>query len=207
MITNLVFKRTVNIEGSQRTEMKIIKVKVDGIKSSEGWSLVSSADICTFDDQSVINNEGINIDKLPEVVLCEAALPTKAEIDKEIEHAVATNDDKYENIKEFYTNIAGTACLIRRDGCIRIAYRKGRSGNKVTPNRVCIDDNVKSKFFKDVRGLKGENTSDWFISEKDSRSYFDFWSIWMDEIYQEDRNNAIKLMIFEDSRKNGSNKK
>ena len=207
MITNLVFKRTINIEGSQKTEMKIIKVKIDGIKSSEGWSLVSSADICTFDDQSEISDHGVLIDKLPGVVLCEDALSTKAEIDKDINHAAVVNEAKYENIKEFYTNVSGTACLIRRDGCIRIAYRKGRSGNKVTPNRVCIDDNVKSKFFKDVRALKGEDTSDWFISEKDSRSYFDFWSKWMEEIYQEDRNNAIKLMIFEDSRKNDSSKK
>lgn len=198
MITNLVFKRTVNIEGSQKIEMKIIKVKIDGIKSSEGWSLVSSADICTFDDQSVMDTEGIRIDKLPEVVLCSDTLPAKAEIDKDPEYMLAVNAYKYENIKEFYTNISGTACLIRRDGCIRITYRKGRSGNKVTPNKVCIDDNVKSKFFKDVRELKGENTSDWFISEKDSRSYFDFWSRWIDDIYQEDRSNAIKLMIFEE---------
>lgn len=63
MITNLVFKRTVNIEGSQKTEMKIVKVKIDGIRSSEGWSLVSNADICTFDDQSEISDYGISRDK------------------------------------------------------------------------------------------------------------------------------------------------
>lgn len=198
MITNLVFKRTVNIEGSQKTEMKIIKVKIDGIRSAEGWSLVSSADICTFDDQSEISDHGISTDKLPEVVLCEDALSNKVGIDEDTNHAETVNQAKYENIKEFYTNISGTACLIRRDGRIRIAYRKGPSSDKVTPNKVCIDDHVKSKFFKDVRALKGECTSDWFISEKDSKSYFDFWNNWMDEIYQEDRNNAIKLMIFED---------
>ena len=44
MITNLVFKRTVNIEGSTRTEMKIIEVMLPELKSSEGWTLVSSAD-------------------------------------------------------------------------------------------------------------------------------------------------------------------
>lgn len=115
MITNLVFKRTVNIEGSQKTEMKIIKVKIDGIKSSEGWSLVSSADICTFDDQSEISDHRISRDNLSEVVLCEDALPTKTEIDKDINHAAMVNESKYENIKEFYTDTPGTACLIRRD--------------------------------------------------------------------------------------------
>lgn len=44
MITNLVFKRTVNVEGSTRTEMKIIEVMLPDLKSSEGWTLVSSAD-------------------------------------------------------------------------------------------------------------------------------------------------------------------
>ena len=44
MITNLVFKRTINVEGSSRTEMKIIEVMIPELKSSEGWTLVSSAD-------------------------------------------------------------------------------------------------------------------------------------------------------------------
>ena len=44
MRTNLVFKRTANIEGSPRTEMKIIEVNIPELKSSEGWTLVSSAD-------------------------------------------------------------------------------------------------------------------------------------------------------------------
>ena len=44
MRTNLVFKRTVNIEGSSRTEMKIIEVNIPELKGSEGWTLVSSAD-------------------------------------------------------------------------------------------------------------------------------------------------------------------
>ncbi len=48
MITNLVFKRTVNIEGSSRTEMKIVEINVPEIKASEGWSLVSSADKVTL---------------------------------------------------------------------------------------------------------------------------------------------------------------
>ena len=48
MITNLVFKRTVNIEGSNRTEMKIIEINVPEIKASEGWTLVSSADKVTM---------------------------------------------------------------------------------------------------------------------------------------------------------------
>ncbi|MBO5712196.1 MAG: hypothetical protein J6R47_05090 [Acholeplasmatales bacterium] len=48
MITNLVFKRTVNIEGSSRTEMKIVEINIPEIKASEGWSLVSSADKVTL---------------------------------------------------------------------------------------------------------------------------------------------------------------
>lgn len=44
MKTNLVFKRTVNIEGSSRTEMKIIEVNIPELRSNEGWVLVSSAD-------------------------------------------------------------------------------------------------------------------------------------------------------------------
>ena len=44
MITNLVFQRTANVEGSSRTEMKIIEVMIPELKSSEGWTLVSSAD-------------------------------------------------------------------------------------------------------------------------------------------------------------------
>lgn len=44
MVTNLVFKRTVQIEGSSRTEMKIIEVNIPELKSNEGWTLVSCAD-------------------------------------------------------------------------------------------------------------------------------------------------------------------
>lgn len=44
MVTNLVFKRTVTTEGSSRTEMKIIEVDIPELRSSEGWTLVSSAD-------------------------------------------------------------------------------------------------------------------------------------------------------------------
>lgn len=44
MKTNLVFKRIVNVEGHQQTEMKIIEVYIPELKSNEGWTLVSNAD-------------------------------------------------------------------------------------------------------------------------------------------------------------------
>ena len=69
MITNLVFKRTVNIEGSQKTEMKIIKVEIDGIRASEGWTLVENVDQVAFADQPLLKGERILVDKLPERLL------------------------------------------------------------------------------------------------------------------------------------------
>ena len=44
MITNLVFKRNINSEGTTCTELKTINLNIPGIKKSERWELVGMFD-------------------------------------------------------------------------------------------------------------------------------------------------------------------
>ena len=209
MVTNLLFKRVVNVEGHHTTEMKIVKVSISELKSSEGWQLVSSADKVTFHDNtpSVEDSkkrieEALKINNNQKITnpSNEATLQdyTKPEVDALIENALISNS-KYDKIKEIPSNCPGTACLVRVKDTIRITYRRGKKANDSTPNRVCINDYDKQHFFNAVKKNRGTNTDIWCLEITDPE--YEHWNSAMDKYYQEQRSNYIKYLISQESRK------
>ncbi len=57
MLTNLVFKRVVNVNGINKTEMKVVKVDIPQIERGEGWTLSGHADSVDISDMAVEENK------------------------------------------------------------------------------------------------------------------------------------------------------
>ena len=253
MITNLVFKRTVNIEGSNRTEMKIVEINVPEIKASEGWTLVSSADKVTMSPRVTGEKAVSNVaeyelgkeleDKEVDITENRDADPDKAtdflnnlivgvsqtnantvaecnclnaQTDKDaldrfkrlaaaqsVNVAYKPEDEpkpvdvrkEMEKLEEYPSSVPGTACLIRKNGEIKIAYRKGKKANMNTPNRICINDADKQSFFNAVRadnGGRGE-IRDWKLVHREGIfDKYDTWNAFMDEEYILRKNEYIR---------------
>ena len=257
MITNLLFKRAVNIEGSSRTEMKIIEVNIPELKCNEGWTLVSSADKVEqikINEDKPIPNHVDGVDKATDFLnnlivgmsnsnaqssqeVIEKSVTQSANIDiKEANNSelltnIATIKteiyDKVEEIKktepkglvgtineaykltpppinpdkvvEFKSPINGTACLIRKNDVIRIAYRKGKQANITNPNRICISDRDKQSFFNAVRACNPTSIiTDWCLTPKDH--HFKHWNAFMDNEYQEQKREYIRIENMEKKR-------
>ena len=253
MRTNLLFKRTVNIEGSSRTEMKIIEVNIPELKSNEGWTLVSSADKVEqikLDEDKLVPNHVDGVDRATDFLnnlimglsnsnaqsdqdiiertstesaninIKEAdrlelltniakvkneAYDTIDEIKKTVPEAkglTGSTDEAYkltpppinsDKIIEFRSPINGTACLIRKNDVIRIAYRKGKQANITNPNRICINDGDKQSFFNAVRACNPTSIiTDWCLTSKDY--HFKYWNAFLDNEYQEQKKEYIRIM-------------
>ena len=252
MITNLVFKRTANLEGSNRTEMKIIEVMIPELKSNEGWTLVSSADKvdqikiqeCRAIPHEIANEQAEEDAAIAEFLKnyraekeekreklmrqlacscsgkpdpsitahngceCEVIYDqyTKPEVDAKVAEAVANIENFKENAAnsvdvtvktpkkpaEYPSPVSGTACLIRRNNTIRIAYREGKKANINTPNKVCISDKDKQHFFNAVRAANA--CTDIFTSwslDKNSHHY-DTWNKFIDDEYISQREEHLR---------------
>lgn len=261
MITNLVFKRVVKIEGIERTEMKIVEINVPELKASEGWILVSSADKVTMSprvtgdksvtttaeyelgkteikEEDITQNRDADPDKATDFLnnliagmaqtnadtvaecTCLNAQTDKDALDtfKKLVAAQSMNvaykpedytthvdfSKKIEKLEEYPSSVPGTACLIRKNGEIKIAYRKGKKANINTPNRICINDADKQSFFNAVRadhGGRGE-IRDWKLVHREGIfDKYDTWNSFMDEEYILRRNEYIRKL------RNDSNKK
>ena len=227
MVTNLVFKRTVNIEGSSRTEMKIIEVDIPELRSSEGWTLVSNADkVSTINlpkasgeiekKVDITEKSDANPDKAAaflnniikitakncaDIQNCSCAQTDKATIDAYKENLAAQSvniaykpseikdAEEAANIKEYPSPVEGTACLIRKNNTIRIAYREGKNANVNTPNKVCINDKDKQAFFNAVRAdNNGKEPVKWQLEGKSTlKSKFDWWNTFIDNEYKEQK--------------------
>ena len=251
MITNLVFKRTVNVEGSSRTEMKIIEVMIPELKSSESWTLVSSADkvdqikiqecraippevkaeqaeedaaIAEFLKKYRADKEAARERFKMQLSACSCSSKpdpsitayngcagtkanyTKPEVDTKSVEAAA-NLEKFKETAaesidvtvrtpkkpiEYPSPIDGTACLIRRNDTIRIAYREGKKANINTPNKICISDFDKQHFFNAVRAANGGSDiiTSWSL-DKNSHHY-DTWNRFIDDEYISQREEHLR---------------
>lgn len=202
MITNLVFSRVTKSEGIEKTELKIIEVNVPEISSSDGWKLLMNADkvteipyitgrckLATADPKedsetnllmNVAGGDPINYPEYENAICINANTANSVSIKKEEVEA-----KKEPNIREFPSCIPGTACLIRANNELRIAYRSGKNANITTPNRVCISDADKQNFFNAVRvenpGIT--NIKKWVLKPGGCRSLFDHWNAYFDEEY------------------------
>ena len=251
MITNLVFKRTANVEGSSRTEMKIIEVMLPELKSNEGWMLVSSADhvevseiprcksVAQIEEEEAVKKftEDYRVTKAKQQieeslkaqdrysrVLADAEKPdpsitaynscadtedryiNKVEDDTKFAEAAANLENFKETAAdsidvtvrtpkkpiEYPSPIDGTACLIRRNDTIRIAYREGKKSNINTPNKICISDFDKQHFFNAVRAANGGSDiiTSWSL-DKNSH-YYDTWNRFIDDEYISQREEHLR---------------
>ena len=249
MITNLVFKRTTNVEGSSRTEMKIIEVMIPELKSSEGWTLVSSADkvdqvkiqecraippeviaeqaeedaaIAEFLEKYRAEKEeqreklkmqlsacSISSKPDPNITAYNGCTDTedryKNKLEAEVNNGVISftgpgkidvpNESQSKQVKkptEYLSPIDGTACLIRRNDTIRIAYREGKKANINTPNKICISDFDKQHFFNTVRAANGGSDiiTSWSL-DKNSH-YYDTWNRFIDDEYITQREEHLR---------------
>lgn len=249
MITNLVFKRTVNIEGSSRTEMKIIEVMIPELKGNEGWTLVSSADkvdqikiqecrsippeltaeqaeedaaIAEFlekyraekeetreklkmqlsacscsskPDPSITAYNGCADIEAKDINKFEAKIDNGMVSSTEADKIDESDEPKSKQIKkptEYPSTVSGTACLIRRNDTIRIAYREGKKANINTPNKICISDYDKQHFFDAVRADNiGLNTiTSWKLDKLDN--HYHVWNKFIDDEYYKQREEYLK---------------
>ena len=204
MITNLVFSRNIKSEGIEKSELKIIEVDVPGISAADGWQLLTNADKVTHEPRiigrcktaaelqssndsaaefmlNLVAGNPINYSEYANCTCGDESLnansveikPEEAQIEKE------------PVIREFPSNVSGTACLIRRDNEIRIAYRSGKNADITTPNRICITDTDKQNFFNAVRvenpGVS--NIKNWVLKPNGPRNLYNDWSIYFDAEY------------------------
>ena len=252
MITNLVFKRTANIEGSSRTEMKIIEVMIPELKSNEGWTLVSSADKVDqikIQECKSIPPEIANEQAEEDAAIAEFLKKYRAEKEEKREklmkqlsacscsgkpdpsitayNSCADTEDRYinkldadtkfaeaaanlENFKEtaadsidvavripkkpteYPSPVAGSACLIRRNDTIRIAYREGKKANINTPNKICISDFDKQHFFNAVRASNGGSDiiTSWSLAK--NSHHYDNWNKFIDDEYIAQREEYLR---------------
>lgn len=131
MITNLVFKRNVNSEGTTYTELKTINLNIPGIKKSERWELVGM-----FDEVTVAPT----IEENP--VVRETSVETTEE--KVIEPEVKS----VPKLEKFESPIKTSRMMVRTGDCIRVVNRKS---NFTTYNAVSITDDEKIEFYKSFR--------------------------------------------------------
>lgn len=253
MITNLVFKRTANVEGSTRTEMKIVEVMIPELKSNEGWTLVSSAD--KVEQVKIQECRSIPPEITAEQAEEDAAIAEflkKYRADKEAAreklmmqlsacscsgkpdpsitayNGCADTEDRYTNkpevevnndiisftgagkinvsdelqskqnkrLTEYPSPVNGTACLIRRNDTIRIAYREGKRANINTPNKICISDQDKQSFFNAVRACNPTSViTKWVLTPKDH--HYKHWNEFIDNEYKEQQREYIHVKDYE----------
>jgi hypothetical protein len=80
---------------------------------------------------------------------------------------------------KFQTTITGTSCLIRdaKNHVIRIALRNG--DDKVTINRICIDNNIRERFFCDVKSTKYFKEHKKYAMDTRDLDIYTYWSKFM----------------------------
>ena len=169
MTTNLIFKRQITVDGVVKTVTRIVPVSIPTIKSGDGWVLSGHAD---------------------DVEVCEGVY---VHYPQKIESTIDSDQVKEQDIKNFESNVRGTAKLVRIKGTIKIVARRGKTTyNQTTPNSVCIDDFTKNNFFKHCREVFGDSSGIFEFSESKTLKPYLFWSNYIDEQYQKQKCEYIK---------------
>lgn len=80
---------------------------------------------------------------------------------------------------KFKTQIAGTSCLVRdpKNHIIRIALREGNDENTI--NRMCIDNQIRERFFYDVKASARYQQTGKFAMDTQNLSLYTYWSKFM----------------------------
>ena len=97
-----------------------------------------------------------------------------------------TNPSNFRDIsKKYKTDIPGTSCLIRDADkhIIKIAFRKG--DDTCTINRICIDNEMRERFFQDAKTSKYfKQTKKYALDTQDLNTYT-YWSKYINSSYLE----------------------
>lgn len=163
MTTNLIFKKSVVIDGVSTVVTRIVPVEVPTIEAGSGWILSGHADIVEVPSSDVVTvmNSVTNED---------GAEPT-------------VQTDSIEIGSKFESSVSGTAKLVRSRGVIKIVARRGKSTfNTTAPNSVCINDFTKNEFFKSCREYHGQSAGIFEFKSSDDR-YYDYWNGVIDKEY------------------------
>lgn len=80
---------------------------------------------------------------------------------------------------KFKTRIAGTSCLVRdpKNHIIRIALRDGNDENTI--NRMCIDNQIRERFFYDVKASTRYRQTGKFAMDTQDLTLYTYWSKFM----------------------------
>lgn len=117
------------------------------------------------------------------------------------EHMKQSPKDFIDVSAEFKTNVLGTSCLIRdpTKHIIRIAKRNG--DDKVTINRLCISNDVRERFFNDVKRTKRFTKTGKYAMDTQDLDVYTYWSKFMNSsfiIQLKDLKNSVNTKNFED---------
>lgn len=97
-----------------------------------------------------------------------------------------TNPSNFRDIsKKYKKDIPGTSCLVRDADkhIIKIAFRKGN--DTCTINRMCIDNEIRERFFQDAKASKYfKQTKKYALDTQDLNTYT-YWSKYMNSSYLE----------------------
>ena len=167
--------------------------------------LIKPCKICVFDKEDGGEVESFSLLKLPMSELAQLLLKV-AESKNEVEYPLdgsvvikySGNDSVHQLWKElvlkhekdsphcfidisaqFKTGVAGTSCLVRDPNkhIIRIALREG--DDRMTINRVCVDNSIRERFFYDAKtSHRYQQTKKFAIDTKDLATYT-YWSKFM----------------------------
>lgn len=102
-----------------------------------------------------------------------------------IEHTKNNPSNFRDLSKKYKTNIAGTSCLIRdpENHIIKIALRKGN--DVCTINRICIDNDIRERFFQDTKVGKYFKQNKKYALDTQDLSIYTYWSKYMNSSYLE----------------------
>ena len=172
MKVNLIFKKIVDEHnGKEGTiHVKIVEVDIPCKYALEGWTLDGYAD---------------TVEILPsDSKVCDDTNGKEEDAETYKELPIQRN---------FVTDIAGTAKLVRNNGTIKIVSRNrnGRVDNTTTPNSVCISDEVKNEFFKNCRKEYGEVSPNFYFTSSNPSMYA-YYSAFMDSEYIRQRERVFK---------------
>lgn len=184
MYTNLIFKRTIDTEGIQRTELKIVPLNIPELEEDGGWILCENVHtVSTLECLHPIVEPVSKEDPVSENDTTMSTSPTEAVTpnkEKDVELTLLTYGSK------FTTTVPGTAKLIRFKDRIVIGYRKGKTPetyNRTSLNGLCISDQLKEQFFNYCRKYIGSNPERWELNRKLFPQQYMYWSGIIDKEY------------------------
>lgn len=100
-----------------------------------------------------------------------------------IEHAKRNPKEFLDVSAKFKSDITGTSCLIRDPihHIIKIALRRGN--DKITINRICIDNSIRERFFNDVKACILYKETGRFQMDTKDLDVYTYWSKFMNTSY------------------------